>query len=174
MRRVRACAVIQSTLVLVALLASLQAIAHPGHEPHPSDGVVLAQSAPPVSAAAESDTVTIGGLTGPRGTGGISSIREMGVIDLGEEFPAMRGRQMRARIFTIEPGGVIGVHAHEQRPGYALIISGSIVEHRNDAPAPLLRKPGDIAIEQGGVAHWWENVSTEPVKALVVDIVGAE
>lgn len=158
---------------LLALLASLDAVAHPGHEGHRSDRIQLAQGEK-APAAAESETVTVGGLTGPRGTKGISSIREVGVIDLGEEFPAMRGRRMRARIFTIEPGGVIGVHAHEQRPGYAMILSGSIVEHRNDASAPLVRNPGDIAIEKGGVAHWWENVSAEPVQALVVDIVGPE
>ena len=122
----------------------------------------------------DNDTITLGGLKGPKDTKGIASIDPMGVIDLGEEFPAMSGRQMRARIFTIEPGGVVGIHTHEQRPGYAFIISGKIVEHRNDHPEPLVRNAGDISIEKAGVTHWWENTFDEPVKALIVDIFTPE
>lgn len=156
-------------LVLLAQLATGPAIAHPVHEPLAANHAV-----PALSDAAAPDTQTIDGLTGPTQTHGVVSIEELGVIDLGEEFPAMQGRQMRARIFSIAPGGVIAIHAHEQRPGYAMILSGAIVEHRNDASGPIVRNARDIAIEKGGVAHWWENVSGDAVKALVVDIVGAE
>jgi quercetin dioxygenase-like cupin family protein len=148
--------------------------AHPGHEPHLPLQTELAAQGNPTHPEAEQHTATIGGLTGPTVTRGVSSIETLGVIDLGEEFPAMQGRQMRARVFTIEPGGVIALHAHEQRPGYALILSGSIVEHRNDRNGPVVRNKGDIAIEKSGVAHWWENVSGEVVRALVVDVVGVE
>lgn len=127
-------------------------------------------SEPPVP----EDTVSLGGLRGPKETRGIASIDPLGIIDLGGEFPAMEGRQMRARIFTIEPGGVVGIHTHDQRPGYAFIVSGSIVEHRNDQPGPLTRHAGDISIEKAGVTHWWENSFSEPVRALVVDIFTPE
>lgn len=154
-------------IALYALLTAGSALAHPGHEPHAEADVQAA-------AAVEAPTATIGGLTGPTVTRGVTSIETLSVIDLGEEFPAMLGRQMRARVFTIEPGGVIAIHAHQQRPGYALILSGSIVEHRNDQSGPVVRNKGDIAIEKSGVAHWWENVSGEVVEALVVDVVGNE
>jgi quercetin dioxygenase-like cupin family protein len=159
---------------LVSLLAGSSVIAHPGHESHQAEQARLVARAGGPSPSADSPTATIGGLSGPTRTLGVTSVETLGVIELGEEFPAMQGRQMRARVFTIEPGAIIAIHAHEQRPGYALILSGSIVEHRNDQAGPLVRNTGDIAIEKGGVAHWWENVSGCVVKALVVDVAGAE
>ncbi|WP_164084889.1 cupin domain-containing protein [Pseudazoarcus pumilus] len=156
-------------LVLAALLATGPAISHPVHEP-----LAANHAAPPLADASAPNTQTIDGLTGPTQTRGVVSVEELGIIHLSAEFPAMQGRQMRARVFTIAPGGVIAIHAHEQRPGYAMILDGSIVEHRNDAPGPIVRNAGDIAIEKGGVAHWWENVSGDAVRALVVDIVGAD
>lgn len=179
MRQIAAIARLTTLLALVSMLTN-GAFAHPGHEPHPpqhaehpahADADADADAKP---ANAEHHTTTLGGLTGPTSTRGVSSIDVLGVIELGEEFPAMQGRQMRARVFTIEPGGVIAIHAHEQRPGYALILSGSIVEHRNDQTGPVVRNKGDVAIEKSGVAHWWENVSGEVVEALVVDVVGVE
>lgn len=113
-------------------------------------------------------------LTGPTKTAGIESVKALGVVDLGGEFDSMKGHQMRARVFTIKPGGVVARHEHQSRPGFAYIISGQIIEHRNDQKAALVRKPGDVAIERTGVVHYWENTSKESVVALVVDIVKAE
>ncbi|MDZ7735397.1 MAG: cupin domain-containing protein [Gammaproteobacteria bacterium] len=111
------------------------------------------------------------GLEGPGETRGVASVEKLGGLDLAEEFPAMKGRQFRARRITIEPGGVIAVHRHQQRPGFAYILEGELIEHRNDHPEPLVRRAGDVAMEKTGVAHWWENKSGTVVKALVVDII---
>lgn len=150
------------------------ASAHPADDDRQPDNVQIIMLADNSPAPVPESTVTMGGLSGPKETKGIASIDPMGIIDLGGEFPAMEGRQLRARIFTIEPGGQVGIHTHEQRPGYAFIISGKIVEHRNDQPEPLVREAGDIAMEKAGVTHWWENTFGEPVKALVVDIFTPE
>jgi quercetin dioxygenase-like cupin family protein len=151
-------------------------IAHPvddQRQPDKVEIILLAENTSP-SPANDTDMATLGGLTGPKDSKGIASIDPMGIVDLGAEFPSMSGRQLRARIFTIEPGGIVGIHTHEQRPGYAFIFSGSIVEHRNDNSEPLVRNAGDIAMEKNGVTHWWENNFDEPVKALVVDIFKPE
>lgn len=174
MRQPEALVGITALLASLALLASSNTLAHPGLQAHSPQAAELHARADAEPAPADRPITTIAGLTGPTATRGVSSIETLGVIDLGEEFPAMQGRRMRARIFTIDPGGVIAIHAHEQRPGYALILSGRIVEHRNDQSGPVVRNKGDIAIEKSGVAHWWENVSGEVVEALVVDVVGAE
>lgn len=113
-------------------------------------------------------------LQGPTKTAGIESVNALGVVDLGGEFESMKGHEMRARVFTIKPGGVVARHEHQSRPGFAYIISGQIIEHRNDHKAAIIRKPGDVAIERSGVVHYWENTFKEPVVALVVDIVKAE
>ena len=118
----------------------------------------------------KNDLVIVRELQGPSKTHGIESVKALGIVDLGAEFKGMSGYQMRARVFTIKPGGVVARHEHQSRPGDAYILSGEIVEHRNDAKEALVRKAGDLAIERSGVAHWWENTFDEPVVAFIVDI----
>jgi quercetin dioxygenase-like cupin family protein len=110
-------------------------------------------------------------LDGPTETKGVAAVEKLGAIELGDEFPPMTGHRFRAREITIEPGGVIAVHQHERRPGFAYILEGEIIEHRNDHPEPLLRRRGDVAVERTGVTHWWENKSDGIVRALIVDII---
>jgi len=113
-------------------------------------------------------------ISGPAENKGIGIINLLGAIELGDEFPSMEGRQLRARELTILPGGIVAVHQHDARPGLAYILEGEIIEHRNDQADPILRTPGAVAFEKTGVTHWWENQSAEPVKALVVDIIKSE
>lgn len=114
------------------------------------------------------------GLKGPSETKGVAAVEKLGVINLAEEFPQMEGRQFRAREITVDPGGVIAIHQHQQRPGFAYILQGEIVEHRSDQSEPLVRKAGDVAMEKTGISHWWENKSDAVVKALVIDIIPVE
>lgn len=158
------------------LLHSITAGAHPlsgQHETEHVHNIMLAENAPPAPAGA-SDMITLDGLTGPKDSKGIASIEPKGIIDLGLEFPVMAGRQLRARLFTVEPGGIVGIHTHTDRPGYAYIISGRIMEHRNDSSRPIEHAAGSVAMEKAGVTHWWVNIFDEPVKALVVDIFKPE
>lgn len=135
--------------------------------------IMLAENAQPAPASS-SDTITLDGLSGPRDSRGIASIEPKGIIDLAREFPVLAGRQLRARLFTVDPGGIVGIHTHNERPGYAYIISGKIREHRNDSPRPIDHAAGSVAMEKAGVTHWWENIFDEPVQALVVDIFKPE
>ncbi len=111
---------------------------------------------------------------GPTQNKGIRSVTPLGAVGLGGDFPALQGRELRARVLVVEPGGVVAVHQHQQRPGVAYILEGSIYEHRAGEPKPLLRGPGAVAFEKSGVIHWWENRSTGIVRALVIDIVPEE
>ena len=113
------------------------------------------------------------GEHGPKKSQGIKSVSKLGSVDLNQEFPTIGNRIMRAREIVIEPGGIVAVHEHQQRPGVAYILEGEIVEHRNDHPEPLVRKTGDTAFENSGVVHWWENKSNSIVRALIVDIIEA-
>lgn len=110
-------------------------------------------------------------LSGPTKTQGVTSITGLGNVALAKDFPALKDRELRARELVIAPGGVVAVHEHDTRPGVAYIIEGEIVEHRNDKEQPIVHTAGSVAFEQSGVAHWWENKSDKPVKALVVDII---
>lgn len=137
---------------------------------HPSEGA----HANAVTPAHERRTAKVLGLEGPSETKGITAVEALGAIDLATEFPALQGRIFRARTITIAPGGVVAVHRHDGRPGFAYILEGEAVEHRNDHPDPIVRRAGAMAVEKSGVAHWWENVSDAPMRALVVDIVAEE
>ena len=146
------------------------ATTHHDHPHSPADSVATMGKSTP----AKPELVQVRELQGPDKTSGIASVKSLGSVDLTNEFSAMAGYQFRARIFTISPGGVVARHQHRSRPGYAYIISGKIMEHRNDRMEPIERKAGDIAIERTGIAHWWENTFDEPVVALVVDILKEE
>ena len=64
-------------------------------------------------------------------TRGVSA-EELATVDLAGEIEGMAGRQLRMRLFTIEPGGVFGpMHDHVGRPGIVYILQGTITDHRD-------------------------------------------
>lgn len=137
-------------------------------------GVGSADEGPAVVPEREREIARDVAAEGPKVNRGIESVTRLGGIRIDGEFPGMHGKELRARELVIAPGGVVAVHQHDSRPGLAYILEGEIVEHRNDAEQPLLRRAGAVSFEKTGVIHWWENVSDAPVRALVVDIVDAE
>lgn len=134
----------------------------------------LAEDGPQVVPDREREIAIHEHAQGPTANKGIKSVSALGNVDLGTEFKGMEGRVLRARELVIEAGGVVAVHQHEARPGLAYILEGEIVEHRSDSAQPLVRRAGDVAFENSGITHWWENKTNQPVRALVVDIVPAE
>ena len=110
-------------------------------------------------------------LEGPTATVGIEAVKALVSLPLGQEFRGMSGIQLRARELVLKPGAAVAVHQHDNRPGFAYILEGEIVEVRNDRSGPILRRAGDVAVERTGVSHFWENRSGDIVRALVVDLV---
>jgi len=96
------------------------------------------------------------------------NIALLNAVDLGPEIPGMQGRQLRMRTITIEPGGVVAVHSHKDRPGAAYVLKGSVIEHRGDV-AKEYGAGGNWA-EDGNVTHWVENKGTSPAVLIAVDI----
>jgi quercetin dioxygenase-like cupin family protein len=146
---------------------TMGAVAHPGHDVRgkKADGqgrITVVQG----TALAGALAMFKGPMDKPVGV----SVKDAANIDLGSEIAGMGKRQMRARVFTIAPGGSVPIHPHNDRPGHAYILSGEITEFRNDAPQPIIRKPGDVAVEKEGVLHAWFNHTSGPVEVLVVDI----
>ena len=78
-------------------------------------------------------------------------------------------RQMRIRQIKLEPGGQAAFHSHAQRPAFTYILSGTLIEHRKDAPDRTY-KPGDVLVESTDVEHWAENTGSEPVVLISVDL----
>ena len=101
----------------------------------------------------------------------IKEVKNLGAVALGRDFPALEGRNLRVRRITIAPGGVVAFHEHQQRPGFAYILEGEIVEHRDSGKTVVKHGRDSISFEKTGVNHWWENKGTTDVIALVADIV---
>jgi quercetin dioxygenase-like cupin family protein len=78
-------------------------------------------------------------------------------------------REIRMRRITVEPGGVVGLHGHGQRPALTYILSGALTEHREGGPERTYN-PGEVITETTAVDHWAENRTGEPVVLISVDL----
>ena len=97
------------------------------------------------------------------------TVQNLAAIDLGPEIAGMEGRQLRMRMVTIEPGGVIGpVHNHVDRPGVVFILQGTITDHRNGVATEY--GPGVGWPEDRSTTHWLENRGTTTAVEISVDI----
>lgn len=90
--------------------------------------------------------------------------------DLGGEIDSVQGRQLRLRVLTLEPGGVIGLHTHKDRPAVVYVVEGTLTEHREDGTSREHPK-GDAWSEGKETTHWAENRGTVPVVLVGGDIV---
>ena len=97
------------------------------------------------------------------------TVRQLAALDLVPEIEGMTGRQLRMRMVTIEPGGVLGpIHDHKDRPGMVYILQGTITDHRNG----LAKEYGTGAgwPEDKNTTHWLENRGTTVAVEISVDI----
>lgn len=93
----------------------------------------------------------------------------IGAVDLGSEIN-VQGRQLRTRRLVVQPGGIVPIHSHKDRPALIVTVSGSITEHRSDCSTPIEHHAGDISREADGISHYWINHGTEPAVLLSSDV----
>ena len=93
----------------------------------------------------------------------------IGAVDLGTEIN-VQGRQLRTRRLVVQPGGIVPVHSHVDRPALIVVVSGSITEHRSDRTTPVEHRAGDISREAGGISHYWINHGDAPAVLLSSDV----
>ena len=101
------------------------------------------------------------------------SLESLGSLDLSREYGDLNERMLRTRRITIAPGGSVAWHQHQQRPGVAYLIEGSLTEVRDEGPGPrsIQRNAGEAVFESTGVRHGWRNDSDQPATAVVIDLV---
>jgi quercetin dioxygenase-like cupin family protein len=101
------------------------------------------------------------------------TVQLLAAVDLGPEIEGMAGRQLRMRMVTIEPGGVLGpVHDHKGRPGIVYILQGAITDHRDGVAVDYGLGVGWP--EDRNTTHWLENRGTAAAVEISVDIVWQE
>jgi quercetin dioxygenase-like cupin family protein len=93
----------------------------------------------------------------------------LATIDLGPEIDGMQGRQLRLRLVTIEPGGVVRLHSHKDRPAVVRVLQGTLTLHP-EGGASIERKEGESWSEGKETTEWAENKGTKPVVPIGTDI----
>jgi len=90
-------------------------------------------------------------------------------VDLGPEI-GVDGRQLRTRRLVVQPGGIVPLHSHKDRPALIYTLSGSITEYSSACSAPIEHKAGDISREADGLSHYWVNRGKVPTVLLSSDV----
>ena len=94
---------------------------------------------------------------------------ELRSIELSSEIDSVQGRRLRRRLLTLEPGGVVGLHSHKDRPTILHVIKGTLVSHPQGKPEVVLH-PGNGLAEGKESNHWVQNAGSEPAEFITVDI----
>jgi len=94
----------------------------------------------------------------------------LAAIDLEKEPAKLNERQLRFRKLTIEPGGIVPWHSHNERPAMIYIVSGEVVEYSSSCAVPITHRSGDVAPEKNGTSHWWKNTGTTKAVLISVDL----
>ena len=103
-----------------------------------------------------------------RETAGVE-ISQVELLDLTPWAHDAKDRQLRIRKFVVQPGGVIGVHSHDDRPDASYLAKGELVEYRQGGY--VNHRPGDTVHTAGkGVTHWVANEGAVPAVLIVVDL----
>lgn len=95
----------------------------------------------------------------------------LAAIDLEKEPANIKGRQLRFRKLTIEPGGIVPWHSHGDRPAIIYVAEGEIVEYASNCSIPIVHKAGEVRPETSGTSHWWENLGNKTVILFVGDVL---
>jgi quercetin dioxygenase-like cupin family protein len=112
--------------------------------------------------------IAVGQQTPPTETKGVK-ISPPTALDLSQEIDGMQGRQLRMRVVTIEPGGVVAVHSHKGRPAVAYVVQGTVTESRVGAGSHEWHE-GESWTEDKDTTHWAENKGDGSVVIVAVDI----
>jgi len=90
-------------------------------------------------------------------------------IDLTNELDSTKGRPLRMRKVTLQPGGVLGLHNHVDRPAVTYLLQGQMTYHQQGKP-DLVANPGDGFAEGRATTHWAESSGKVPAVWIAVDI----
>jgi quercetin dioxygenase-like cupin family protein len=96
---------------------------------------------------------------------------ELASIDLSKENVKLEQRRLRLRHMEIQPGGIVPLHSHADRPALIMVNAGEIYENSSKCLVPILHRAGDISREFLGTQHWWKNEGKATVVLTIADIV---
>lgn len=131
----------------------------------------LAAAAPALAGTCPADKTGNNPLAGAaKAPVGVTEM-ELAYIDLSKESVNLPQRRLRYRHMEIQPGGVVPLHSHADRPALIMVNQGQIFEYSSQCTVPILHRAGDIARESNGLQHWWKNEGNVVVVLTIADIV---
>lgn len=90
-------------------------------------------------------------------------------LDLTNELSSSAGRPLRMRKITVQPGGVLALHDHVDRPAITYLLQGQMTYHQEGRP-PAVVNPGGGFAEGRTTTHWAESTGSVPAVWIAVDI----
>ena len=96
---------------------------------------------------------------------------ELASIDLSKENVKLDQRRLRFRHMEIQPGGIVPLHSHADRPALIMVNAGEIYENSSKCLVPILHRAGDISREFLCTQHWWKNDGNAIVVLTIADVV---
>jgi quercetin dioxygenase-like cupin family protein len=93
----------------------------------------------------------------------------VGRVDLGPEIN-VDGRSLRLRRLVLQPGGIVPMHSHADRPALIITVSGEVTEYRSTCKTPIVHRAGEVSQESGGLSHWWKNTGKTKAVLLSADV----
>ena len=90
-------------------------------------------------------------------------------LDLTNELDSTKGRPLRMRKITVQPGGALALHNHVDRPAVTYMLQGQMTYHQEGKP-DVVANAGDGFAEGRATTHWGENTGKVPAVWVAVDI----
>lgn len=109
--------------------------------------------------------------TAPKGNKGFTASKTT-TVDLGPEIEGMAGPQLRMRVLTIEPGGYIGLHSHEDRPAVVYFMQGTDEVGLADGSKRVMHA-GYTSTATKDTTHYHRNIGNDNVVLIAVDVFHA-
>lgn len=90
---------------------------------------------------------------------------ELRSVDFSSEIDSVRGRRLRLRLLTLEPGGVVELHSNKDHPTILHVIKGTLTSHPQGKPAVVLR--AGVGFAEGKDSNYWvQNTGSEPAEFI--------
>ena len=133
--------------------------------------VSLFAAAPAFAGECPADKIGVNTLpNAPTAPVGVTE-QELSSVDLSKENVRLDDRRLRFRAMQIQPGGIVPLHSHADRPALIMVNTGTIYENSSKCLVPIQHKAGDISREFLGTKHWWKNEGSTVVTLTIADIV---
>jgi quercetin dioxygenase-like cupin family protein len=90
-------------------------------------------------------------------------------LDLTGEIDSTKGRPLRMRRITVQPGGAQALHSHADRPAVTFMLQGEMTYYSEGRP-PVVVRAGEGVAEGRATTHWGESTGKVPAVWIAVDI----